>query len=57
MVSGPPPDRIDLHVEMPAAKYRELAGEVAGESPEAMRRQALPPCIRKRTLGACRRSP
>ena len=36
-VSGPLLDRIDLHVEVPAVKYRELAGEGVGESSEAMR--------------------
>jgi magnesium chelatase family protein len=36
-VSGPLLDRIDLHVEVPAVKYRELAGEGAGESSESIR--------------------
>lgn len=36
-VSGPLLDRIDLHVEVPAVKYRELSGEGVGESSEAMR--------------------
>jgi len=36
-VSGPLLDRIDLHVEVPAVRYRELSGEGGGEGSEAMR--------------------
>ncbi len=36
-ISGPLLDRIDIHVDVPAVKYRELAGETTGESSEAMR--------------------
>ena len=36
-ISGPLLDRIDIHVDVPAVKYRELAGEATGESSEAMR--------------------
>ena len=36
-ISGPLLDRIDIHVEVPAVKYRELAGETTGECSEAMR--------------------
>jgi magnesium chelatase family protein len=31
------PDRIDMHVEVPAVRYRELADRNPGESSEAMR--------------------
>ncbi|MFQ5637176.1 MAG: YifB family Mg chelatase-like AAA ATPase [bacterium] len=31
-VSGPLLDRIDIHVEVPAVKYKELAGDATGES-------------------------
>lgn len=36
-VSGPLLDRIDIHVDVPPVKYRELAGETPGESSAAMR--------------------
>jgi magnesium chelatase family protein len=31
-ISGPLLDRIDIHIEVPAVKYRELSGEALGES-------------------------
>jgi magnesium chelatase family protein len=36
-VSGPLLDRIDIHLEVPAVKYKALMGEGGGESSEAMR--------------------
>ena len=36
-ISGPLLDRIDLHVEVPAVAYREMAGEAAGERSETIR--------------------
>jgi magnesium chelatase family protein len=36
-VSGPLLDRIDLHVEVPAVRYRELADQRMGETSEAIR--------------------
>jgi len=36
-VSGPLLDRIDLHVEVPAVRYRDLADKRAGEPSEAIR--------------------
>jgi magnesium chelatase family protein len=36
-ISGPLLDRIDLHVEVPALSYQELAGEEAGEGSEEIR--------------------
>ena len=36
-VSGPLLDRIDLHVEVPAVRYRELASQRGGEPSEAVR--------------------
>jgi magnesium chelatase family protein len=36
-VSGPLLDRIDLHVEVPAVRYRDLADRRAGEPSEAIR--------------------
>ena len=36
-ISGPLLDRIDLHIEVPAVRYEELAGKAPGEPSEAMR--------------------
>jgi magnesium chelatase family protein len=36
-ISGPLLDRIDLHVEVPAVPYRDLAGDRSGEPSEAIR--------------------
>ncbi len=36
-ISGPLLDRIDLHVEVPALRYRDLASEVSGETSDAVR--------------------
>ncbi|HET9385024.1 MAG TPA: YifB family Mg chelatase-like AAA ATPase [Gemmatimonadales bacterium] len=36
-VSGPLLDRIDIHLEVPAVKYKALVGEGGGESSDAMR--------------------
>ena len=38
-VSGPLLDRIDLHIEVPAAEYKELASDVQGTSSAEMREQ------------------
>ncbi|MEP6574173.1 MAG: YifB family Mg chelatase-like AAA ATPase [Gemmatimonadota bacterium] len=38
-VSGPLLDRIDIHLEVPAVAYRDLAGEGAEESSEAIRQR------------------
>ena len=36
-ISGPLLDRIDLHIEVPAVRYEELAGKTPGEPSEAIR--------------------
>jgi magnesium chelatase family protein len=36
-ISGPLMDRIDLHVEVPAVKYRDLTGETSGEDSESIK--------------------
>jgi magnesium chelatase family protein len=36
-ISGPLLDRIDIHVEVPAVKYKEMAGEATGEASETIR--------------------
>jgi magnesium chelatase family protein len=45
-VSGPLLDRIDLHIEVPQVKFRDITGEATGESSEK---------IRERVIGARRR--
>ncbi|MDZ7413563.1 MAG: ATP-binding protein, partial [candidate division KSB1 bacterium] len=40
-ISGPLLDRIDLHVEVPAVKYRELAGKTVGEPSAAIRERVI----------------
>jgi magnesium chelatase family protein len=36
-ISGPLLDRIDIHVDVPAVKFKELASDAPGESSEAIR--------------------
>ncbi len=36
-ISGPLLDRIDIHIEVPAVKYKELSGETTGESSESVK--------------------
>ena len=38
-ISGPLLDRIDIHVEVPAVKYKELAGKATGEPSTMIRRR------------------
>ena len=40
-ISGPLLDRIDIHVEVPAVKYEELASRRAGERSEAIRERII----------------
>ncbi|MCZ7583468.1 MAG: ATP-binding protein [Deltaproteobacteria bacterium] len=40
-VSGPLMDRIDLHVEVPAVRYREIAARGGGESSQAIRERVV----------------
>ena len=40
-VSGPLLDRIDLHIQVPAVKYRELAADDKAESSAAIRERIL----------------
>ena len=38
-ISGPLLDRIDIHIEVPAVKYKDLAGEATGETSEIIRQR------------------
>src|SRR5690606_14226448 len=40
-ISGPLLDRIDIHIEVPAVPFKELATEEAGTSSESMRQQVI----------------
>jgi magnesium chelatase family protein len=40
-ISGPLLDRIDIHIEVPAVKYKELSSEVKGESSDEIRRRVV----------------
>ncbi|HEX5481650.1 MAG TPA: YifB family Mg chelatase-like AAA ATPase [Terriglobia bacterium] len=40
-ISGPLLDRIDIHIDMPAVKYRELRDDSGGESSEEIRRRVI----------------
>jgi magnesium chelatase family protein len=40
-ISGPLMDRIDIHVEVPAVAYKDLAGEAAAEPSSAIRKRVL----------------
>ena len=38
-ISGPLLDRIDIHIEVPAVKYRDLTGEASGEDSETVKQR------------------
>ena len=40
-ISGPLLDRIDLHIEVPAVKYKELSSKESGEKSEATRTRVI----------------
>jgi len=40
-ISGPMPDRIDLHIEVPAVKFREISDESAGDSSTQIRSRVV----------------
>jgi magnesium chelatase family protein len=40
-ISGPLLDRIDLHIEVPAVKYKELPSKEAGESSASIRQRVI----------------
>ena len=51
-ISGPLLDRIDIHIEVPAVKYKEMAGEATGETSERVRqRVAVARAVQRDRLG------
>ncbi len=40
-ISGPLLDRIDIHIEVPAVRYQELAGKTTGEPSDAIRARVM----------------
>ncbi len=40
-ISGPLLDRIDIHIEVPAVKYKELSGQTTGEASQAIRKRVM----------------
>ena len=40
-ISGPLLDRIDIHIEVPEVKFREIAGNASGEKSEAIRKRVI----------------
>ena len=47
-ISGPLLDRIDIHIEIPSVRYRDLAGRYAGESSAAIRERVGEARLRQR---------
>lgn len=54
-ISGPLLDRIDLHVEVPAVKFQDMAKAAEGESSAEIRTRVM--CARKRQLDRFRHRP
>ena len=40
-ISGPMLDRIDIHIEVPAVKYKDLSSEIRGESSDVIRKRVI----------------
>ena len=53
-VSGPLLDRIDIHVEVPAVKFREIASERTGETSAQIRERVVAARHRQRFKGKAR---
>ncbi len=54
-ISGPLLDRIDLHIEVPAVKFRELSGASSGESSAQIRERVI--AARRRQLARLKDRP
>jgi magnesium chelatase family protein len=53
-ISGPLLDRIDIHIEVPAVKYKEMAGEATGEASDKIRdRVERVRAVQRQRLGRC----
>jgi len=53
-ISGPLLDRIDIHIEVPAVKYKEMAGEATGEPSAPIRaRVERARAVQRQRLGKC----
>jgi magnesium chelatase family protein len=53
-ISGPLLDRIDIHIEVPAVKYKEMAGEATGEHSEQIRvRVEAARAVQRQRNGKC----
>jgi magnesium chelatase family protein len=53
-ISGPLLDRIDIHVEVPAVKYKEMAGDATGEPSEKIRaRVEYARVVQRERFGHC----
>jgi len=53
-ISGPLLDRIDIHIKVPAVKYKEMAGEATGEHSEQIRaRVEQARGVQRKRLGKC----
>ena len=53
-ISGPLLDRIDIHVEVPAVKYKEMAGDSTGEPSEKIRaRVEYARVVQRERFGHC----
>ena len=46
-ISGPLLDRIDLHVEVPPVKFREISGDRTGETSAEIRRRVMAARVRQ----------
>ena len=40
-ISGPLMDRIDIHIAVPAVKYREISAESGGETSDSVRERVI----------------
>ena len=53
-ISGPPLDRIDIHIEVPAVQYKELRGGAAAEGSAQIRSRVMTARAHDRILKVAR---